>query len=252
MKSTPVNFPNQQGELLAGILDQPPSPIAFAIYAHCFTCSKDIPAAFHISKLLANSNISVLRFDFTGLGNSQGDFSDTNFTTNVCDIICAADYLRDNFKAPKLLIGHSLGGTASIAAATKIKEVNAVATIASPNKPSHVLTHFEYVKQKLSQQAEISIDLIGREFTIKKQLLDDIESYNQKPIIENLKKPILIMHSPTDTVVSVQEASNLFTAAKHPKSYLSLDVIDHLASNKEDAEYIANNIVHWANRYIRN
>ena len=250
MKSTPINFPNQQGELLAGILDQPPLPTAFAIYVHCFTCSKDIPAAFHISKLLASNNISVLRFDFTGLGDSQGDFSDTNFTTNINDIICAADYLRENLEAPKLLIGHSLGGTASIAAAAQINEVNAVATIASPNKPSHVLGHFEYVKQKLAVQTEILIDLMGREFTIKKQLLDDIESYDQKPIIESLKKPILIMHSPTDRVVSIQEASNLFMAAKHPKSFMSLDAIDHLISNKEDAQYIANNITNWASRYI--
>lgn len=250
MKSIRLKFHNKADLSLAGILNLPESPIAFAVYAHCFTCSKDIPAAYHICKYLARSNIATLRFDFTGLGDSEGDFSDTTFSTNIDDIISAVEHLQTNYQPPKLLIGHSLGGTAAIAAAASLADISAVATIASPLKPSHVLAHFEDVKHTLQKKTETAIDILGREFIIKKQLLDDIESYDKKELIEKLDKAILIMHSPTDRTVSVQEASNLFMAATHPKSFMSLDTIDHLVSEKSDAKYIAKNIASWAHRYI--
>ena len=250
MKTIKLQFNNKNNLSLAGILNLPKSPIAFAIYAHCFTCSKDIPAAYHICKTLAHNHIATLRFDFTGLGDSAGEFSDTSFSSNIEDIISASDYLQSHYQSPKLLIGHSLGGTAAIAAAGKLGNIKAVATIASPHKPSHVLTHFEEVKNALQQQEETTVDILGREFIIKKQLLNDIESYDQQPLIESLDIPILILHSPTDKTVSIQEASNLFMAATHPKSFMSLDTIDHLVSEKTDAHYIAGNISSWAYRYI--
>ena len=250
MKSIRIEFNNKNNDTLAGILDLPASPVNFAVYAHCFTCSKDIPAAFHICKTLARNHIATLRFDFTGLGDSEGDFSGTTFSTNIEDIISASQFLRTNYQPPKLLIGHSLGGTAAIGAAAQLKNIKAVTTIASPHKPSHVLNHFEEVKNILQRRPEITIDLMGREFALKKQLLDDIESFDKKELVEILGKPILIMHSPQDKTVSIQEASNLFMAAKHPKSFISLDSIDHLVSEKTDAQYIGNLITSWAHKYI--
>ena len=191
-----------------------------------------------------------MRFDFTGLGDSEGGFSETNFTTNINDIISASNYLHDNYQEPKLIIGHSLGGTAAVAAVTQLNNVKAVATIASPNKPSHVLGHFEEVKNVLKEKPETSVNILDREFIIKKQLLEDIESYDQVEIIEKLNKPILIMHSPSDKTVSIEEASNLFMGAKHPKSFISLDDIDHLISDKAYAEYIAKNIFSWSDKYL--
>ena len=250
LNSLPVSFPNHQGDVLSGILELPESPKAFAIYAHCFTCTKDIPAAYHICKQLTKNGIAALRFDFTGLGSSEGDFSSSNFSTNVEDILSAADFISTNYESPKLIIGHSLGGTTSVAAAKKIPAINAIVTIASPYKPSHVLQHFEEAKYKLLSRDSISMEIMGREFTIQKQMLDDIESYDNKKIIEDVKTPILIMHSPIDKVVSIEEASKMFLAAIHPKSFVSLDNINHLISDKEDAIYIADMIASWANRYI--
>lgn len=250
MKSIRVNFKNKSDFSLAGILDLPASPNSFAVYAHCFTCSKDLPAAFHICKSLARDRIATLRFDFTGLGDSEGNFSDTTFSTNIDDIVSASDFLQSNYQPPRLLVGHSLGGTAAIGAAGKLDNISAVTTIASPHKPSHVLTHFEQVKKILEQQEQTSIDVSGREFVIKKRMLNDIESYDQIELVEKLGKPILIMHSPTDKTVTIQEASNLFMAAAHPKSFVSLNTIDHLVSEKSDAQYIGKIIASWAQRYI--
>ncbi len=250
MKSEKLAFKNKQQLSLAGILDLPESPSAYAVYAHCFTCSKDISAAFHISKYLANNNIAVLRFDFTGLGDSEGNFSDTNFSSSVEDIRSATEFLKLNYQSPKLLVGHSLGGTAALSAAHQLPDIQAITTIASPNKPSHVLKHLEEVQKELLHKPAITIELMGREFTIKKQLLDDLLSYDEKPIAEDINTPLLIMHSPQDKIVSIQEASNIFTSAMHPKSFFSLDSIDHLISNKDDAQYLAKNILSWASRYI--
>ena len=250
MQSIRVTFNNKQNFPLAGILDLPASPRSFAIYAHCFTCSKDIPAAYHICKTLARNRIATLRFDFTGLADSGGDFTDTTFSTNIDDIVAASDFLQSTYQAPELLLGHSLGGTAAIAAAAQLNHINAVAAIASPHKPSHVLTHFEQVKQNLQHEAETDIDIMGREFTIKKQLLEDIKSYDRVALVKQLAKPILIMHSPADKTVSIQEASSMYTAASHPKSFVSLDTIDHLVSEKADAQYIGNLIASWADKYI--
>lgn len=251
MQSIRVEFRNKNNITLSGILDLPASPVNFAVYAHCFTCSKDIPAAFHICKTLARNHIATLRFDFTGLGDSNGEFSDTSFSSNINDIIAASDFLLANYQPPGLLVGHSLGGTAAIGAAARLASIKAVTTIASPHKPSHVLKHFEDVKKILQNRKETTIDIMGREFAIKKQLLDDIESFDNKEIVEALAKPILIMHSPEDKTVSVQEASNLFIAARHPKSFISLDLIDHLISEKSDAQYIGNLIASWALKYIK-
>ncbi len=250
MQSIRVDFNNKSNITLSGILDLPKSPVSFAVYAHCFTCSKDIPAAFHICKTLARNHIATLRFDFTGLGDSKGIFSGTTFSSNITDIIAASDFLCEHYRPPELLVGHSLGGTAAIAAAAQLASIKAVTTIASPHKPSHVLNHFKDAKDLLQHSQETTIEIMGREFTIKKQLLDDIESFDNKKIVEKLAKPILIMHSPEDKTVSIQEASTLFVAARHPKSFISLDTIDHLISEKTDAKYIGNVISSWALKYI--
>lgn len=250
MKSIKIEFPNKQKQTLSGILDLPEKPVAFAIYTHCFTCGKDIPVAYRIAKYLAQNNIAVLRFDFTGIGDSEGAFADTNFTTNIEDIIFAAEFLRKNYQAPKLLIGHSLGGTAAIGAAASLPEVRAVATIASPNKPSHVLEHFEQAKEQLAEKELAEIEIMGRPFSIRKSFIEDLESYDCEQLVQAMDKPILVMHSPIDNVVSIAEASKIFTAANHPRSFVSLDTIDHLLKHKDDANYVAANIFAWASRYI--
>lgn len=250
MSSIKVNFPNSKGQVLQGILNLPKNPKTFALYAHCFTCGKDIPTAFHIAKEFAVNNIATLRFDFTGLGESEGNFADTNFTTNIEDILAAANYLQQEYKSPQLLLGHSLGGTAIIAAASQLPDSCAVVTIASPHKPSHVLQHFAEGRKALVTQEETTVDIMERAFTIKRQFVEDLDSYDQKPIIENLNNPILILHSPADKIVSIKEASNLFTAAAHPKSYISLDQIDHMLSDKKDAQYVAQIILAWSHKYI--
>jgi putative redox protein len=246
-----ITFTGALGEKLAARLDMPPGkPRAFALFAHCFTCSKDIFAASRISAGLAERGIAVLRFDFTGLGHSDGEFSNTNFSSNVADLLAAANWLTENHQAPGLLIGHSLGGAAVLAVAGDIAAVKTVATIGAPFDPAHVSDNFIEAIEVISQKGEAEVSLGGRPFVIKKQFLEDIAGQDQKQRIGKLKKALLVFHAPGDNIVGIENAAEIFAAAKHPKSFVSLDGADHLLSSKNDAVYVAEIISAWAGRYI--
>ncbi|MBT7953469.1 MAG: OsmC family protein [Gammaproteobacteria bacterium] len=246
-----ASFENQQGEVLSGLLETPDGAIqAYALFAHCFTCSKDIAAASRITRGLATKGIAVLRFDFTGLGNSDGDFANTNFSSNLQDLIQAATFLQDNYEAPTLIIGHSLGGAAVLAASQFIDSIKAVVTIGAPATAHHVEHLFTDAKDEIFNQEQAVVDLAGRQFTIKKQFLEDINQYNDISHIANLNKALLVIHSPIDDTVSIDEAAKIYTAAKHPKSFISLDKADHLLSRRNDSEYVSELIASWASRYL--
>ncbi len=254
MNKIRLEFENRDGQSLAGLLELPERPeqtLAYALFAHCFTCGKDIAAASRISRALAAEGIAVLRFDFTGLGSSDGDFANTNFSSNVDDLICAANKLAEDYAAPQLLIGHSLGGAAVLAAAPQLDSVNAVVTIGAPATASHVAHLFKDKQASIQQQGEALVSIGGREFPIKKQFLDDIDTYASTEKIAGLKAALLVFHSPLDTIVSIDEAASIYQAARHPKSFISLDRADHLLSKAADAEYVAATIAAWANRYLR-
>jgi putative redox protein len=245
------DFPNRQGEILSGKLELPPvSPRAFALFAHCFTCSKNVVAAHVISKTLAAAGIGVLRFDFTGLGNSQGDFANTNFSSNVDDLLSACTHLGEKYTAPELLIGHSLGGAAVLKAATQMEHVKAVVTIAAPSDLSHVNRLLQDDIDTIEKQGEAEVRLAERSFTIKKQFLDDINETELLDGVKSFRKSLLVMHAPLDQTVSIDHAAAIFMAAKHPKSFVTLDSADHLLSNKRDGRYAAKVIAAWVDRYI--
>lgn len=247
-----IEFKGSQDTMLAARLDRPKGQIkAYALFAHCFTCGKDIKAASGIAKALTDDGIAVLRFDFTGLGKSEGEFANTNFTSNVQDLIKAADYMREHLKAPDILIGHSLGGAAVLAAAKHIPESRAVVTIAAPADTDHVLTHFGDGESKIMKDGEAEVSLAGRPFRIRKQFLEDIKQQNIEPMIADLGKALLVMHAPLDDLVGIDNATRIFKAAKHPKSFVTLDDADHLISRKEDAAYAARVIAAWVSRYIK-
>lgn len=251
LRSEKITFTGIDGTQLAARLDLPEGkPQAYAIWAHCFSCTKDIFAASRVAAGLTARDIAVFRFDFTGLGASEGDFANTNFSSNVGDLIAAADHLRENFEAPKLLIGHSLGGAAVLAGAGKIPEAEAVCTIGAPADPAHVAHHFQDSRAEIEEKGEAEVLLVGRPFRIKKQFLEDIESQKLEHDIATMKKALLVFHSPIDAIVGVDNAAHIFQAAKHPKSFVSLDDADHLLSRKEDATYVADVITAWAARYI--
>ncbi len=253
MARTKVEFKNKKGETLAGLLETPETDeatLSFAIFAHCFTCSKDVAAASRISRSLSKKGIAVFRFDFTGLGNSDGDFANTNFSSNVDDLIAAATMLEENYQAPSLLIGHSLGGAAVLTAAHHLPKVKAISTIGSPATADHVQHLFLSAVPELEEKGEARVRIGIREFNIKKQLLDDLNKNTSPKHIGNLKRPLLIFHSPVDTIVSVDEAAKIYKSAKHPKSFVSLDDADHLLSNRDDSEYVGATLAAWAQRYI--
>lgn len=236
--------------VLSGLLESPESNIKFyALFAHCFTCGKDIAAASRISRALVAKGIAVLRFDFTGLGNSDGDFANTNFSSNIQDLIAASDFLRDKYKAPKLLIGHSLGGAAVLGVAQYISESVAVATIGAPSDAAHVAHNFAAHIDDIEANGVADVNLAGRSFKIQKQFLDDINNYGNSHI-SKLKKALLVMHSPIDETVNITEAEKIYQSALHPKSFVSLDNADHLLTNKKDSEYAAEVISAWASRYV--
>jgi len=248
-----LEFPNAEGNQLAGLLEMPPPGVEadrFAIFAHCFTCGKDIAAASRISRALANRGIAVLRFDFTGLGNSDGDFANTNFSSNVSDLLAAAKALELQYEAPALLIGHSLGGAAVLAAAPRLASVEAVVTIAAPATAEHVKHLFRPVQDELHKSGEARVTIGSRTFRIKRQLIEDLENYADASHLRELRRPLLVFHSPVDRIVSIEEAARIYQAAIHPKSFISLDKADHLLSNREDAEYVASTLVAWASRYL--
>ncbi len=252
MSLSKVTFTNKNGQTLSGRLELPvnQSPHNFALFAHCFTCNKNLGAVRNISKALTSNGFGVLRFDFTGLGESEGDFEDTNFSGNVEDLIAASDYLKHNHAAPTLLIGHSLGGAASIFAAASIDSILAVATIGAPSNPKHVQHLFQSSLEEIQSEGKAVLNLSGRDFTIKKQFIDDLESKSLPQVAKNLNKAILVMHSPQDTTVGIKNAEEIYIAAKHPKSFVSLDGADHLLMKKNDSIYAGNVIAGWATRYI--
>jgi putative redox protein len=251
MRTERLEFANAKGEKLAALIDLPLGiPNAFALFAHCFTCGKDNLAAKRISERLAIGGIGVLRFDFTGLGTSEGEFADTHFSSNVDDLVAAADHLRKAYGTPAILIGHSLGGAATLAAAHRIADARAVVTIAAPCDPAHVTGLFKEHIDKIREQGEVEVSLAGRPFRIKREFLDDIAEQRVRDCLANLRKALLVFHSPTDDIVGIENASHIFTAAKHPKSFVSLAGADHLLSKRNDAVYVANVIATWAERYI--
>ncbi len=247
-----IRFKNADGNALAARLDRPDgeSPCAFALFAHCFTCSKDLRAAGAISRALTRHGIAVLRFDFTGLGESEGDFADTNFSSNVEDLIAAADYLGEHYEAPRILVGHSLGGAAVLQAAQRLDSVQAVSTIGAPYDPEHVTQHLQDAVEDIEETGEARVQLAGRTFTIRKQFLDDLAATKMEATIRTLGRALLIFHSPVDQTVGANNAAKIFQAAKHPKSFVSLDDADHLLTDRSDAEYLGVVLGAWAEKYV--
>lgn len=250
-KRIKLEFTGSDGQSIAGLLELPNSnPHTFALFAHCFTCGKDVVSASRISRSLTTNGFAVFRFDFTGLGSSDGDFANTNFSSNIADLVHATNYLREHYRAPALLIGHSLGGAAVLAAAESIPEASGVVTIGAPADPQHVTKQFACQLDTIEKQGVAEVNLAGRPFTIKKQFLDDLAEHNQPDKIAKLRKALLIFHSPVDQTVSIKEAEKIYKAAKHPKSFVSLDGADHLLTNAADAEYVASTIATWSSRYV--
>lgn len=254
MQFQKLYFENADGKRLAARLDLPidRKPHAFAIFAHCFTCTKNFNAVVNIDRALTMQGIAVLRFDFTGLGESEGDFSETNFTTNVSDLVAAAEFLKNSFEAPELLVGHSLGGAAVLQAAGSIPSTRAVCTIASPADPSNVLRFLgKDSGETLNRAGEAQINISGKDFKIKKQFLDDLQQNSMEAAIRKLRKPLLIFHSPLDRIVSIENAARIFTAARHPKSFISLDRADHLLAERVDSLYVGSVLAAWSQKYLQ-
>jgi putative redox protein len=250
MPSTRVEFPGGRGAVLAARIDAPAAPRAWALFAHCFTCSKDSKAAAYIARALAQAGFGVLRFDFTGLGGSGGDFASTNFSSNVDDLVAAADWLRDHHGPPSLLVGHSLGGAAVLAAADRVADAGAVVTLGAPFDPGHVTRQFGDELQAIAEHGEATVTLAGRPFTIRRAFLDDLRGQAQGQRIRTLRRPLLVMHAPGDRVVDIDNARAIFEAALHPKSFVSLDGADHLLDREDDARFAAGVIAAWATRYL--
>ncbi len=251
MPSTKITFTGHAGDTLAARLDMPDGPhLATAIFAHCFTCSKDIPAARRISQRLASMGVAVLRFDFTGLGHSGGEFANTHFTSNVGDLRAAADYLRGRDMPPAMLIGHSLGGAAVLKAAPEIDGIKAVVTLGAPFDPGHVIHNFGTSLDEIKDKGVADVTLAGRVFQIKQEFVDDVSASNLTAAIDSYKGALLVMHAPLDDTVGIDSASQIFLAAKHPKSFVTLDKADHLISRAQDAEYAADVIAAWSARYL--
>ena len=251
MATEKFQFEGEGGHQLAAALDLPEGePVAYALFAHCFTCGKDVLAARRIAVALAAKGIATLRFDFTGLGSSEGDFANSTFSSNVADLVRAANHLRETKKAPTILIGHSLGGAAILAAAGQVPEAKAVVTIAAPSDPAHVTGLLKDHVETIRAQGHAQVSLAGRPFTIKREFLDDIAENPLMEKITHLRKALLVMHSPTDDTVGIDNATRIFVTAKHPKSFVSLFGADHLLSDRRDSSYVADMIAAWATRYI--
>jgi putative redox protein len=251
MPAERFDFPNARGQKLAALLDRPDGAVrAVALFAHCFTCGKSIRAARYIAEGLKLHGIAVLRFDFTGLGASEGEFANTTFSSNVDDLVAAADHLRQTLAAPAILIGHSLGGAAVLAAAHRIPAARAVVTIAAPFDPAHVIGLFGERVHDIRGKDDVEVTLAGRPFRVRRSFLDDIKQQNLGERVADLHKALLIFHSPTDDTVGIDNASHIFLAAKHPKSFISLAGADHLLSRTSDAVYVAHVIAAWAERYL--
>jgi uncharacterized OsmC-like protein/pimeloyl-ACP methyl ester carboxylesterase len=246
-----TTFAGSLGQELAARLDLPSAGVrAHALFAHCFTCTKDIVAARRIAAKLASLGIAVLRFDFTGLGSSEGEFENTNFSSNVEDLVFAANHLRTHYGAPAILIGHSLGGAAILAAARRIPDAKAVVTIGAPSDVAHVLHQFQAHLDNIERDGVANVTLAGRTFQISRGLVEDTKGQAIQHHVANLRKALLVMHAPRDQTVGIEHATAIFTAAKHPKSFVSLDSADHLLSDSRDAAYAAEVLAAWASRYV--
>ena len=252
MKREKVTFENSKGIILSGSVELPEneSPKAFAIFSHCFTCNKNLINVKYISEALSEKRIAVLRFDFSGLGDSQGNFAETDFSSNIDDLLRAADFLTHNYEAPKLLVGHSLGGAASIVAAGQLESVKAISLLGTPSTLDHIKRLFVNKMDEIAQNGSAMIDVAGREVEIGKGFVDDLANYNIKKSLNQLNKPLLILHSPQDEMVNISHATEIFMAARHPKSFIALDGIDHLVKNIKDVRYVGSLIGEWAMRYL--
>lgn len=253
MNSKKIKFKNEDGYNISAILEFPAigKPKHYAIFAHCFTCNKNLNAIRTISRVLSNNQIAVLSFDFTGLGQSEGDFSETNFTSNVKDLISASEFLKENYQEPDLLVGHSLGGAAVLYASSKIENIKAIATIGAPSHPEHIKNLFKEKEEEIEETGITEVNIGGRPFKISKQLLKDIESIDYSFRKKSIQPSLLILHSPQDEIVEIDNAREIYEKARHPKSFISLDGADHLLTKKDDAQYTAEVIAHWSERYLK-
>ncbi len=252
MSSINITFENSAGEELSARVEFPidQRPHNFVVFAHCFTCNKNFKAVRHITRALTAEGFGVLSLDFTGLGDSEGDFADTTFSSSVDDLVCAANYLRDNYAAPAMIVGHSLGGAASILAASQLDEIKAVVTVGTPSAPQHVKRLLQTSIEEITKTGVADVLIGGRPFSVKKEFLDDLEKQNLLNLIKSMRKSYLFLHSPQDKIVDIRNAAELYQAARHPKSFVSLDGADHLLSNERDACYAGDVIAHWAKRYV--
>ena len=252
MRFKKVSFRNSEGLELSGRLDFPlaGNPEAYVLFAHCFTCSKNLKSVEHISQAFTRQGMAILRFDFTGLGQSSGDFADTSFSSNLSDLKDANEFLKKNYEAPQIMVGHSLGGAAVLHVSGELEQVKAVATIGAPSTPEHVSHLLAKGKKNLEEKGEAEVNIGGRTFKIKKQFLDDLEARKEKGVIKNLKKSLLVIHSPQDKIVGINNAEEIYREAMHPKSFVSLDGSDHLMTGEEDAKYAGSVIANWASRYV--
>ncbi len=252
MKKLKTIFKNIEGQELSGKLELPASgkPHNYALFAHCFTCSKNLNAVRNIVNALTDSGFGVMSFDFTGLGESEGEFADTNFSSNISDLVAASNFLASNYEAPTLMIGHSLGGAAVLVAASQIDSIKAVATIGAPSEANHVKHLIQSKEEEIKSKGEAVVDLGGRKFTIKQQFVEDLKTHTVKEVLSKMRKSLLVLHSPQDKTVGIENAAEIYTAAHHPKSFVSLDGADHLMTNKADSLYAGRMIASWADRYL--
>ncbi|MFK7783007.1 alpha/beta fold hydrolase [Psychroserpens sp.] len=252
MKTEKLQIENIKGIKLQAYLELPANqkPNYFAIFAHCFTCSSNLSAVKNISRSLTNHGFGVLRFDFTGLGRSEGEFADSHFSANVDDLISVNNFLKDTYKAPSLLVGHSLGGAAVLVAASKLNNIKAVATIGAPSTVNHVKHLFSHGIDEVKNKGEVEVNIGGRPFKIDEAFVSDFDKTDLPTIVKSLRKPLLILHSPIDSIVGINNAEQLYHKAHHPKSFVSLDNSDHLLSKTEDSKYVGNVIAAWVERYF--
>lgn len=252
MRKVNINIPNRSGLELAATLELPPgeAPSAFAIFAHCFTCGKNLTAERNIARALTQQKIGVLRFDFAGIGESDGEFFDSNFSTNVSDLLDVYAWMDERYKAPQLLVGHSLGGAAVLVAAAQMPKVTAVATIGAPSDPVHVSHLFASLEDTIRKQGEAEVQIGGRPFVVKRHFLESIEAVDMPQLLSTLRKAVLVLHAPGDQVVGIDNAREIYQGLKHPKSFITLDGADHLLTKKQDSLYAGQMIGHWAARYL--
>ncbi|MEX0771227.1 MAG: alpha/beta fold hydrolase [Balneolaceae bacterium] len=252
MKSKKIEFENSRGDKLSARLDEPDSENAniSLLFAHCFTCSKNLKAVGQISRALTEKGITVFRFDFTGLGQSEGDFADSTFSTDVKDLVAAANFMEQNEIPPGILMGHSLGGAAVLQAAGRIPSVKAVTTVGAPCNPDHVQHHMDHKLDEIQEKGEATVTLAGRPFKVRKEFLDDLKAQVMDETIRDLDKALLIFHSPADQIVGIDNAAHIYKLAKHPKSFISLDQADHLLTHEQDALYVGAVTAAWAERYF--